>query len=244
MQRIWPFIWGINAPHIGWQENTKLLILMNMVIGRRSSLGVGICFFVGCGVQSKNHKSCSSHFRPCFTTAMMYLCESQCHTLINVPRCQAPTIPRGFPIVLNHTRLADDGNGFRNKWGIMERWREWRIFHQARKPSYMDAPLNLTNFDFMTYINPWTEKHMENVCALKMFPNPCAVFQGALHPAVAAGYSRVSLSIMDRVEQVIKELVPLTCEDFTCWGFHRESPFHFGPRRWGTTSWCVTSWYG
>ncbi len=89
-----------------------------------------------------------------------------------------------------------------------------------------------------------------------MFPNPCAVFQGALHPAVAAGYSRVSLSILDRVEQVIKELVPLTCEDFTRWGFHRESPFHFGPRRcslsfdflylrrWGTTSWCVTSWYG
>ena len=48
------------------------------------------------------------------------------------------------------TRLLMLTFGFRNKWGIMERWREWRIFHQSRKPSYMDARLNLTDFVFLS----------------------------------------------------------------------------------------------
>lgn len=61
------------------------------------------------------------------------------------------------------------------------------------------------------------------------------MFFSAKRQAPAAGYSRVALSIMDRVEQVIKELVPLTCED---WGWN--TVWSFGPRSWERTSWFLS----
>lgn len=119
------------------------------------------------------------------------------------------------------TRLLMLTFGFRNKWGIMERWREWRIFHQSRKQSYMDARLNLTDFVFLsTHI--WEKTAVMSPFSRVPYTQPLPLdqsvcFFSAKHQAPAAGYSRVALSIMDRVEQVIKELVPLTCED---WGWN------------------------